>query len=206
MSSANLIGRGGFKNAHPGWLTLASHIPTTGLGSIPHQKVIVKRPFIKIYPPSGPSAGTYKVGHYTVANKLSKQFKEANVLYWVNLPLDPTYAFVNCCVAAFSNPPPFEIPCLHFIHARLALSFLPGQMIVTKPGAKPCSVHAVFLLEELIPGGQDAFMKFIHNMDCDPLLDPSEDGYNTALFLAFTQHIQYEKTGGLAYISDYQGV
>ncbi|KAG1825148.1 hypothetical protein EV424DRAFT_1287874, partial [Suillus variegatus] len=65
---------------------------------------------------------------------------------------------------------------------------------------------AAFLLEELIPGGQDAFVKFIHNTDCDPLLDPGEDGYNTALFLAFTQHVQYEKTGGLAYISDYQGV
>ncbi|KAG2739151.1 hypothetical protein P692DRAFT_20756559 [Suillus brevipes Sb2] len=205
-SSANLISRGGFKTAHPGWLTLASHIPTTGLVSTPHQKVVVKRPFIKIFPPNGPSAGTYKVGCYAVADKLSKQFKEANVLYWANSLLDLTYAFVNRCVAASSNPPPFEIPRLRFIHAGLALSFLPGQMIIAKPGAKPCSVYAAFLLEELIPGGPDAFVKFIHNTDCDPLLDPGEDGYSTALFLAFTQHVQYEKTGGLAYISDYQGV
>ncbi|KAG2368381.1 hypothetical protein BDR07DRAFT_1269887, partial [Suillus spraguei] len=117
-----------------------------------------------------------------------KQFKEANVLYWANSLLDLTYAFVNCCVAASSTPPPFDIPHLHFIHAGLALSFLPGQMIVAKPG------------------GPDAFVKFIHNTDCDPLLDPGKDGYSTALFLAFTQHIQYEKTGGLAYMSDYQGV
>ncbi|KAG1902613.1 uncharacterized protein F5891DRAFT_1186261 [Suillus fuscotomentosus] len=192
-SSANLIGQGGFKTAHPGWLTLALHIPTTGLGSIPHQKVVVKRPFIKIFSPNGPSAGTYKVGCYAVADKLSKQFKEANVLYWANLLLDLTYAFVNHCVAASSNPPPFEIPRLHFIHAGLTLSFLPGQMIITKP-------------EELIPGGPDAFVKFIHNTDCDPLLDPGKDRYSTALFLAFTQHVQYEKTGGLAYIFDYQGV
>ncbi|KAG1874026.1 hypothetical protein C8R48DRAFT_669661 [Suillus tomentosus] len=94
------------------------------LGSIPHQKVVVKRPFIKIFPPNGPSAGTYKVGRYTVADELSKQFKEANVLYWANLLLDLIYAFINCCVAASSNPPPFEIPCLHFIHAGLALSYL----------------------------------------------------------------------------------
>ncbi|KAG1784918.1 uncharacterized protein HD556DRAFT_1314653 [Suillus plorans] len=195
-SSANLIGQGGFKSAHPGWLTLASHIPTTRLGSIPHQKVVVvKRPFIKIFPPSGPSAGTYKVGCYAVANELSKQFKEANVLYWANSLLDLTYAFVNRCVAASSAPPPFEIPRLCFVHAGLALSFLPGQMIVTKLGAKPCSIRTAFLLEELIPGGPDAFVKFIHNTDCNPLLDPDEDGYSTALFLAFTQHVQYEKTG-----------
>jgi hypothetical protein len=123
-----------------------------------------------------------------------------------NSLLDLTYAFINCCVAASSNPPPFEIPCLCFIHAGLTLSFLPGQMIIAKPGAKPCSVQAAFLLEELILGGPDAFVKFIHNMDCDPLLDPGKDGYSTALFLAFTQHVQYEKTGGLAYISNYQGV
>ncbi|KAG1845715.1 hypothetical protein DFJ58DRAFT_664192, partial [Suillus subalutaceus] len=142
----------------------------------------------------------------TVANELSKQYKEANVLYWANSLLDLTYAFINCCVATSSNPPPFEIPRLHFIHARLALSFLPGQMVIAKPGAKPCSMCAAFLLEELIPGGQDTFVNFIHNMDCDPLLDPGEDRYNTALFLAFTQHVQYEKTGGLVYISNYQGV
>ncbi|KAG1730914.1 hypothetical protein EDB19DRAFT_1641068 [Suillus lakei] len=105
-SSANIISRGGFKTAHPGWLTLVSNIPMTGLGSVPHQKVIVKRPFIKVYPPSGPSVSTYKVGCYAMADKLSKQYKEANVLYWANLLLDLTYPFINHCVAASSNPPP----------------------------------------------------------------------------------------------------
>ncbi|KAG1888208.1 hypothetical protein F4604DRAFT_1916129 [Suillus subluteus] len=162
-SLANLIGRGGFKSAHPGWLTLASHIPTTGLGSVPHQKVVVKRLFIKVYPPSGSLAGTYKVGCLAVANELSKQYKEANVLYWANSLLDLTYAFINHCVVASSTPPPFEIPCLRFVHARLVLSFLPDRMVVAKPGAKPCSVRAAYLLEELIPGGPDTFVKFIHN-------------------------------------------
>ncbi|KAG2337201.1 hypothetical protein BDR05DRAFT_858948, partial [Suillus weaverae] len=165
------IGRGGFKTAHPGWLTLASNIPMTGLGSVPHQKVVVKRPFIKVYPPNGPSAGTYKIGRYAMADELSKQYKEASVLYWANLLLDLTYAFINHCVAASSNPPPFEIPRLRFIHAGLALSFLPGQVVIAKPGAKACSMRAAFLLEELIPGGQDTFVKFIHNTDCNPLLD-----------------------------------
>jgi hypothetical protein len=41
-------------------------------------------------------------------------------------------------------------------------------------------------------------------MDPDPLLEPDQDGYDFVLFLAFTQHIQYVKTGGLVHISNYQ--
>jgi hypothetical protein len=63
--------------------------------------------------------------------------------------------------------------------------------------------RAGYLVEELIT---DNFLKYIHNMDCNPMLDPYEVGYEIAEFLACTQHIQYAKTGGLAFISDYQGI
>jgi len=141
--------------------------------------------------------GTFKVGRYAVADELPKQFKEAKLCpVLANSLLDFTYAFINRCVAASSDPLPFKIPHRHFIHAGLALSFLHGQTTIAKPATNlACSFRAVFLLEELIPGGKDVFVKFTHNMDCDPLLDPGEDGYDTALFLVFTQHVQYEKTG-----------
>jgi len=42
-------------------------------------------------------------------------------------------------------------------------------------------------------------------MDCVPSLDEDEYGYDLAVFLAFTQHLQYVQTEGLAFISDYQG-
>lgn len=42
-------------------------------------------------------------------------------------------------------------------------------------------------------------------MNCKPMLDPDELGYDIAEFLACTQHIQYVKTGSLAFILDYQG-
>ncbi|KAG6379009.1 hypothetical protein JVT61DRAFT_13300 [Boletus reticuloceps] len=44
-------------------------------------------------------------------------------------------------------------------------------------------------------------MKFIHNGNCVPLLELYEPGYDVAQFLAFTQHVQYVKTKGLAYVS-----
>jgi hypothetical protein len=74
------------------------------------------------------------------------------------------------------------------------------------PGLKPCPIRAAYLLKELIDGGDDAFVKFIHNMDTDPLLNELDYGYDLAVFFTFTQHIQYVKTGGLAFISDYQGM
>ena len=62
-----------------------------------------------------------------------------------------------------------------------------------------------YLLEEWITDNRGKFIKFIHNVPCAPLLEPGEEGYDLAEFLVFTQHVQYVKTKGLAYIADYQG-
>jgi hypothetical protein len=67
------------------------------------------------------------------------------------------------------------------------------------------NVHTPYLAEELIPSDQP-FVKYIHNGDPTPLPEKDEPGYDLAQFLAFTQHIQYIKTGGLAYIADYQNM
>ncbi|KAG2064796.1 hypothetical protein BDR04DRAFT_1034344 [Suillus decipiens] len=67
---------------------------------------------------------------------------------------------------------------------------------------------AVYLLEEQVMSGtpnDQTFTKFIHNKDYRPSLNEDEYSYDLAIFLSFTQHIQYEKTEGLAFISDYQG-
>ncbi|KAG2144340.1 hypothetical protein DEU56DRAFT_754386 [Suillus clintonianus] len=40
--------------------------------------------------------------------------------------------------------------------------------------------------------------------DTNPLIDYDEYGYDLAVFFSFTQHIQYTKTGKLAFISEYQ--
>ena len=62
-----------------------------------------------------------------------------------------------------------------------------------------------YLLKEWITDDGGEFMKFIHNVSCAPLLEPDEENYDLAEFLVFTQHVQYVKTKGLAYIADYQG-
>jgi hypothetical protein len=194
------IGIGGFKTAQQGWLMLT--VPPSGLGSWASHKVIVKRPFHRVYPQGKPASSTeYKIGHFVPADELPKLFREANILYWAKALLDLVYDFIDHTIASTPDPPPFNIPCTRFVEAGLALCYSQDS---SKTRLKTGMTHAAFLLEEVITGKD--FTKFIHNMDPNPLLDPDQDGYDFALFLAFTQHIQYVKTGGLVFISDYQGM
>ncbi|KAG1897952.1 uncharacterized protein F5891DRAFT_1191263 [Suillus fuscotomentosus] len=199
-STDGFIGIGGFKTANAGWLTLTAP-PKTGLGSVARHKVVVKRPFEKVFP-TAMKVGAYKVGRYSLVDELQKLFREANVLYWSKSLLKLTYDFIDRSIASSPEPPPFAVPRVRFVEAGLALCHHQGG---SKPGAKTGSTRAVFLLEELIEGGDDMFVKFIHNMDANPLLDELDYGYDMAEFFVFTQHVQYVKTGKLAFISDYQG-
>jgi hypothetical protein len=215
ISHDSTIGMGGFKTAHPGWLTLTPP-PVSGLGSVPRDEIVVKRPFHRVFSQAGGSTEAFKIGRFPVVDELPKLFREANVLYWASSLLQLTYDFIDHRRATYC-PPPFPVPRVRFVQAGLALAFVQGQAVIAAPsgklgsksimpGLKPCPIRAAYLLEELIDGGDDAFVKFIHNMDADPLLDELDYGYDLAVFFAFTQHVQYVKTGGLAFISDYQGM
>ncbi|KAG2356261.1 hypothetical protein BDR07DRAFT_1242123, partial [Suillus spraguei] len=165
------LGAGGFKTAHPGWLTLFA-APDSGLGSCPCEKVTVKQPFHKIFPPGSSKApGKYVIRRYAAADELPKLFQEANMLYRVGPLLEFAYDYIDQCIARSTDPPPFTIPWLRFVKAGLALSY---SQAASDPDqkSKGCFPLAGFLLEELI-GDDDGrnFIKYIHNMDCNPLLD-----------------------------------
>ncbi|KAG1830675.1 hypothetical protein F4604DRAFT_1695416 [Suillus subluteus] len=179
----SMIGIGAFKTAHPG---------------APIQAV------------AATATASLKITCYSSADELKNVLKESKVMYWAKSLLDYTYNYIDHHISTSSIPPPFDIPRVRFIDAGVALGY--GQHTATtstgsKPGAKPGgTVSAVYLLEEHITfGDNEEFTKFIHNMDCVPSLDADEYGYDLAVFLTFTQHIQYVQTEGLAFISDYQG-
>ncbi|KAG1759229.1 hypothetical protein EDD22DRAFT_782831, partial [Suillus occidentalis] len=201
------IGIGGFKTVHKGRLTLTLP-PSTGLRSKRLHNVVVKCLFYRVYPLGVPATSTdFKIGHFTLIDEMLKLFREVNVLYWAKALLGLVYDFIDRTVASTSESPPFNILCVRFVEAGLALSFFPGG---GKPLSKTGTTRVVFLLKEVIDcrDGDDShdFTKFIHNMDPNPLLDPEDYGYDFVLFLAFMQHVQYVKTGDLAFISDYQGI
>jgi hypothetical protein len=144
-STNDMLGAGGFKTAHPGFLTLFS-APETLLGSRPRQKVAVKQPFYKHYPLGGSKNPTrFTIGHYTISDELPKLFKEANVLYWARALLTFSYEYINHCISNSSEPPPFHIPRLHFVEAGLALSHDQVQ-----PGQKSKSTIGCLVLGTLL--------------------------------------------------------
>lgn len=66
----------------------------------------------------------------------------------------------------------------------------------------------IYLVEEFIDEKiEGRFQKYINNSSALVSLSHlrGEEAINIAYFLSFSQHVQYVKTKGLAYISDYQG-
>ncbi|KAJ8592360.1 hypothetical protein M405DRAFT_889756 [Rhizopogon salebrosus TDB-379] len=154
-----MAGVGGFKTAHHGWLTLFPP-PVSGLGSLTRHKVVVKRPFHKVFPPgqsTGPSS--YKIGRFALADEVPKIFKEANVMYWAKSLLQFTYDFIDRCLSSSSHdshPKPPNIPRVRFVEAGLAFAYTQEPHLASAAGTSSAvyngSTRAVFLLEELIPG------------------------------------------------------
>ncbi|KAI6006423.1 hypothetical protein EDC04DRAFT_2583001 [Pisolithus marmoratus] len=192
LSSDSLLGVGGFKTAHAAQLVLTPPAPV-GLGSLPHHDVVMKRPYYKPSDPVAQSKSEIRFNRYVLSQEVEKLFCKANVLYWAKSLMQMTYQFIDHAVNTYTIPPPFNIPRLWFVEAGLATSSSSTRM-----------TSAYLLEEKIICDG--VFTEFIHNVDCSPLLDPGEDGYNIAEFLCFMQHVQYIKTKGLAYIADYQGI
>ena len=205
---STFIGVGGFKTAQTGLLMLTP--PTTsGLGSKPHQEVVVKRPF---FSPAGAVTSSSaeklpanrRIARFALLDELAKLHREANTLYWSQALLKMTYEFIDHAIDQADGPPPFKIPRLRFVDAGLALAHSAPRPTV-KGKVPSGTLCGAYLLEEKIEGGSAAFTKFIHNMDCGPTLEEYEEGYDVAEFLAFTQHVQYIQTSKLVFISNYQG-
>ncbi|KAJ7212725.1 hypothetical protein GGX14DRAFT_361618 [Mycena pura] len=132
--------------------------------------------------------------------------QEANVIYWASSILMFTYSFVDHVLeldGETGSPPP--IPRLCFVDTGVAL--VHDQATGNTTPSNSTSPRCVYLLEELIDvSDKEAdFVKYIHNGDALPLLEPADPLYYNAEFLCFAQHVQYFKSGGLVFISDLQG-
>ncbi|KAG6371002.1 hypothetical protein JVT61DRAFT_10721 [Boletus reticuloceps] len=214
-SKKHILGTGAFKVTRFAQITL-NPLRARSLGSQPNEAIALKWPYLST------STGHARL---SLVEESSKLFHEANCLYWAKALLNLIYNYIHHCVAEASEPPPFNIPEVHFVEAALLLTYsteatnsTPDQPQHTQAGTSskstPGSVTGIYLAEELIDISNESgssnqrptFTKFVHNSDPSPFIqDPGEYGYETAKFLAFTQHIQYVNTTGLVYISDYQG-
>jgi hypothetical protein len=77
-SPQGLIGVGGFKTAHTGWLMLMAP-PKIDPGSVAHDKIVVKQPYHKVFATPTTTTGPYKIARYSLVDEISRLFKEANI-------------------------------------------------------------------------------------------------------------------------------
>ena len=179
---------GTFKSAHPGKIQFIN-----GGGPLANGRVCVKQVLERM--PSG------AIVRLKGRHELEKLSVECNCLIWASILLDLTYQFIARKIekmpvgGQLSCPIPV-IPTLRFTRSVIAL--------VREP-----SMEKAFLVEEWIAldNNEHPFIKYLGNRFPESCVPPtaSPEAHNIAEFLVFAQHVQWEKTGGLVFTSDYQG-
>ncbi|KAJ7715442.1 alpha-kinase family-domain-containing protein, partial [Mycena maculata] len=92
------------------------------------------------------------------------------------------------------------IPRMRFVQVAFATD---GKQVKDPEINMPKPPRSAFLVEECIDG---RFRKYINNRQPVPSTNlKNSDDITCASFLAFTQHWQFKRTHGLAFVSDYQG-
>ena len=143
------------------------------------------------------SAQTGKAKPHDPANQIKQLITEIVCLIWADALLKLVYNFMEGQDHHQGQECGQDIPVipqLHFTSCALA-----------------CSDDRtnIYLVEEFIDEKVEGrFQKYINNSSASVSLSHlhGEEAINIATFLSFSQHVQYLKTKGLAYISDYQGV
>lgn len=103
--------------------------------------------------------------------------------------MDLVYKFIEQQVKQRGKPP-FIIPTLRFVRSAVIVARSPENIVL--------------LAEELIEG---KYLKYMDNQIAAPfedIIDPDE--LHRANFLAFAQHVQWMKSNGRVFVTDFQGI
>ena len=129
-------------------------------------------------------------------HELEKLSTECNCLKWASILLDLTYQFIDREVKSRGQPLR-PIPMLRFARSMIAI-------------VRESSIEKVFLVEEWLNLDDHSgrkFFKYVGNHIPESCVCPTDPpkAHEVAEFLIFAQHVQWVKTRGLAFTSDYQG-
>lgn len=173
---------GSFKTAHPGKIEIQG-----GVNPFTDGNVCVKQVYER-------KDGSATIIRLKGRHELEKLSAECNCLKWATILLDLTYQFTNREVKKRGEPP---LPIL-------SLRFTCSMIAIVQDSSK----EKVFLVEEWFDlVGGPPFYKYLDNRFLEPSVPPTAHpkAHQVADFLAFAQHVQWEKTCNLAFTSDYQG-
>ena len=129
---------------------------------------------------------------YNNPTQIVKLSAEINCLRWASALMGMVYDFVDKHIQMHGQPSSFTILRMRFVKNALA--------IVN-------TTHTTYMVEEVIDEAvHGTFVKYIGNGSVKPYKFLDGPAAYQAEFLAFSQHVQYLKTKGLAFIGDFQGI
>ncbi len=178
---------GSFKTSHPGKVQLGDNFK---LLPFTNGTVCIKQMYER--KDSGNGAISRPRGHL----KYNALLVECNCIRWASILMDMTYQFIAREVK-HRGEPPYPIPTLRFTRVMITL-------IQDLPASK------AFLVEEWIDTDDSdcRFIKYLNNRVLHHISDSPPQACKAREitdFLTFAQHVQWQKSGQLAFTSDYQG-
>ena len=181
------IAHGNFKSAYEGYSTI--HLFNTG-----SEKICVKQCY---YNPPGSRACKVFDG----AKQVQQLTMELNCIGWAAALMSCVYDFVDDSdshiVSSEKGTIDLQVPRMRFVQCGLAIS--------------KADDHSAYLLEEFIETDEaghsiDWFVKYLNNDSAKPRSFNNPEKVLRAQFLSFSQHVQFWKTNGAAFVSDFQGI
>ncbi|KZT62641.1 hypothetical protein CALCODRAFT_505414 [Calocera cornea HHB12733] len=207
------------KTSHPAFMVLFEQHDTTAMredNRFPtgvRTPVAVKRRYLR-----GTAAGTAgddpedgtPLGPITRTAKPEEELflaRELTNIVWADHLLRMVYSEIH--IAQSRAEPHHDIcttvwPSVRFVKAGL---FKVASSQPTPKRKENSRRELTYLVEELIKTDDTddgKFKRYVHNASASPVLVLGRNG-DIASFLTFTQHLQYDRTGGSIYVSDYQG-
>ena len=150
-----------------------------------------------------PNSSTKKI--YDGPRQAEMLTMELNCIGWASALMTFVYDFIkesNTDIGFL----PFDVPHMQYVQCGLAISKPednhPSHSVATR-------THSAYLIEEYIEtektSGKNWFIKYVNNSSAKPRLFKDPKKNLRAEFLSFAQHVQFWKTEGLAFVSDFQG-
>ncbi|KAK7041035.1 hypothetical protein R3P38DRAFT_2512453 [Favolaschia claudopus] len=162
--------------------------PIFGTSEIVIKQTYYKTKNLKV---AGNAPKVHMVVHEAV-HQVKSLIMEMRCLAWAHALLVMVYRFMQRFEKEHGSPP-FTAPVLRFVGSAL---FYSGS------GADK-DVH--LLEERIVPAEGKQFMKYINNGAAVATVSGDEEEDARAEFLLFTQHVQFERTHKMVFVSDYQG-
>jgi hypothetical protein len=191
---------GGFKVASPAHLDSTTMSSTVFMKHLPkglRKSLYAKQVF---YRPKSLTTSTAAITRYLGPSAVARIEMELKCIIWAQALLQLAYDYIKKFDDVNGPPPPhlINLPQFRFVHAALAVE-----------QGKPSRDARAFLLEEEIDEEMEGkFRKYFNNTSPVPcqFIENITANILRADFLAFTQHLQFWKTGKLVFVADYQGM